>query len=170
MTSQEKQLVQTSFEKIRPQAEAAASLFYGHLFELDSRLEKLFTDELRSQGFSLMQMVAVTVSGLDRLDEPTPQLHELGARHAGYGVGEHDYETVRTALLWTLDRVLGDAFTPEVRDAWSAVYELPGDTVKAGASEALIVTTAPASNEVATCTSGDRNAWRKYFPLPAKRI
>ena len=169
MTSQEKQLVQTSFEKIRPQAEAAASLFYGHLFELNPRLEKLFTDELRSQGFSLVQMVAVTVSGLDHLDDIVPLLHELGARHAGYGVDERDYGTVRAAWLWTLDRVLGDAFTPEVRDAWTAVYELLAGTMRTGAREVLIVTAAPARVESATRTSDDRNGCRKYFPAAANK-
>ena len=33
----------------------------------------------------------------------------------------HD-RTVEVVLLWTLEQALGEAFTPEVRDAWRAVY------------------------------------------------
>jgi nitric oxide dioxygenase len=48
----------------------------------------------------------------------------LGRRHAGYGVAPADYETVGVALLATLEKGLGDAFTPEVRDAWAACIAL----------------------------------------------
>src|SRR5437868_4607568 len=98
MTSRQKRLVQRSIEEIKPQSEAMASLFYGHLFELDPRLEKLFANELRSQGFDLMQAISIAVSGPARPAKLTPLLHELGARCAGYGVEERDYETVRAAL------------------------------------------------------------------------
>jgi nitric oxide dioxygenase len=46
----------------------------------------------------------------------------LGRRHAGYGVRDEHYTAGGHALLWTLEQGLGDAFTPEVRDAWSAAY------------------------------------------------
>lgn len=59
----------------------------------------------------------------------------MGARHAGYGVGDADYGKVGDALLWTREQGLGDDFTPEVRDAWVEVYILPADTMKTGAAE-----------------------------------
>jgi hemoglobin-like flavoprotein len=48
----------------------------------------------------------------------------LGQRHAGYGVKEQDYETVGQALLWTLEQGLGAGFTPDVREAWTTLYQL----------------------------------------------
>jgi hemoglobin-like flavoprotein len=41
----------------------------------------------------------------------------LGARHSGYGVAAAHYAIVGEALLWTLERGLGEGFTPEVRSA-----------------------------------------------------
>ncbi len=32
------------------------------------------------------------------------------------------YDTVASALLWTLDKGLGTDFTPEVGEAWAATY------------------------------------------------
>jgi len=169
MTPEQKNLVQTSFEQIKPIADTAAALFYGRLFDLDPRLEPLFKGDLNEQGRKLMHMIGLAVRGLNRLEELMPLLHELGARHAGYGVTERDYETVGSALLWTLEQGLGEVFTPEVRHAWIAVYELLAGTMKAGAGEALLVTTTPAASEAATSTGGERNGWRAYFPAAANK-
>jgi hemoglobin-like flavoprotein len=59
----------------------------------------------------------------------------LGARHSGYGVTEAHYAIVGEALLWTLDRGLGEGFTPEVRSAWAKVYGVIAATMQAGATE-----------------------------------
>jgi hemoglobin-like flavoprotein len=48
---------------------------------------------------------------------------------------EH-YQTVGAALLWTLEQGLGDAFTPDVRDAWATAYELLATVMQMGAIEA----------------------------------
>jgi hemoglobin-like flavoprotein len=153
MTGKQKLLVQKSFEQVKPIADAAASLFYGCLFELDPSLEALFTGDLKEQGRKLMKMIGLAVKGLDNLQELIPTLLALGARHAAYGVAERDYITVRRALLWTLEKGLGEGFTPEVKEAWIAVYKLLADTMKAGARNAVLVEV-PAVDH-ATCTGGD---------------
>jgi hemoglobin-like flavoprotein len=42
---------------------------------------------------------------------------------------------VGEVLLWTLERGLADAFTPEVRAAWTKVYGVLAATMQAGAAE-----------------------------------
>jgi hemoglobin-like flavoprotein len=115
-------LVQESFDKVVPIADAAATLFYGRLFDLDPALESLFKGDMAEQGRKLMQMIGVAVKGLDRLEQVLPAVRMLGARHAGYGVRERDYETVGRALIWTLTKGLGDDFTPETEAAWAETY------------------------------------------------
>lgn len=139
MTPKQKQLVQTSFEQVEPIAEVAASLFYGRLFDLDPSLERLFKGDLKEQGPKLMQMMSVFVRGLEDLDELAPSVQALGKRQAGYGVEAHHYKTVGTAFLWTLEHGLGSAFTPEVKEAWSALYHLLAQTMKAGARKAIVI-------------------------------
>ena len=139
MTGKQKRLVQTSFEQVKPFADVAARLFYGCLFELDPRLEALFRGDREEQGRKLMRMIGLAVNGLDNLAELVPTLLALGGRHASYGVVERDYITVRRALLWTLERGLGAAFTPEVRESWATVYNLLADTMKVGAKSAVLV-------------------------------
>ena len=132
----QKALVQTSFAQVRPIADAAAALFYRRLFELDPELRPLFKGDMEEQGRKLMEMIGLAVKGLDRPETLLPALAALGRRHAGYGVNERDYETVGEALIWTLEQGLGPSFTPDIRDAWSALYRFVADTMREGAVSA----------------------------------
>jgi hemoglobin-like flavoprotein len=137
VTEAQKNLVQHSFTAIVPIAGDAAALFYQKLFELDPSLEKMFRGDMNEQRKKLMQMLTAAVKGLDRLDQLVPVVKELGRRHEGYGVTDKHYETVAIALLWTLEMGLGSAFTPEVAEAWAAVYGLLASTMKEAARESV---------------------------------
>jgi len=138
MTSRQVELVQTTWAKVVPIADEAAKLFYSRLFELDPELRPLFKTSIQEQGKKLMQMITVAVRGLGDLDKLVPAVQDLGARHAGYGVRRKDYETVGAALLWTLDQGLGEAFTPEVEEAWFTVYNLLATTMQSGAPKEAV--------------------------------
>ncbi len=135
MTPEQKILVQTSFAKVMPIADVAATLFYQRLFELDPSLRALFKGDMQAQGRALMGMLKVAISALDRLEEIVPAVQQMGRRHAGYGVQAAHYATVADALLWTLHQGLGDAFTPQVKQAWIAVYTLLAGTMQAASKE-----------------------------------
>ena len=122
MNGEQINLVQESFGKVVLIADTAAALFYGRLFDIDPALEPLFKGDMVEQGRKLMQMIGVAVKSLDRLEQVLPAVRALGARHAGYGVREKDYDTVGSALIWTLKKGLGDGFTPETEAAWAEVY------------------------------------------------
>jgi hemoglobin-like flavoprotein len=116
-------LVQATWQQVTPIADTAARLFYGRLFELEPDLRSLFgRTDMEEQRRKLMQMLAVAVAALDRLETLRPALEALGRRHIDYGVGDRHYNLVGAALLWTLEQGLGDEYTGSVRDAWTAVY------------------------------------------------
>lgn len=123
MTPTEIGLIRDSWTAVEPIADTAAGLFYGRLFELDPAIERLFRrTDMDAQRKNLMQTLTVVVKSLDRLDQILPAVEALGRRHAGYGVREGHYATVGAALLWTLEQGLGDAFTTDVRKAWTTAY------------------------------------------------
>ena len=136
MTPEQIKLVKTSWSQVTPIADKAAELFYGKLFELNPELRQLFKADMAEQGRKLMSMIDAAVNSLDRLNEIVPAVQSLGARHAGYGVKDADYDTVAAALLWTLEQGLGDSFTPQVKDSWVTVYGVLADTMKQAAAEA----------------------------------
>jgi hemoglobin-like flavoprotein len=136
LSAQQIELVQSTWKSVVPISDQAASLFYGKLFELDSDTKLLFAQtDIEEQKKKLMQMISVAVNGLDRLEQIVPAVQALGKRHVSYNVQDDHYDTVGTALLWTLEQGLGDAFTPEVQEAWAATYTVLADTMKAAATE-----------------------------------
>ena len=124
ITDQQITLVQNTFEKVAGIPDTVASLFYTRLFELDPSLKPMFKGDLTEQGRKLMQVMAYAVRALRDLDKVIPAVQALGQRHVGYGVKLEHYNTVGTALLWTLEQGLGSDFTPEVKAAWAAIYGL----------------------------------------------
>jgi hemoglobin-like flavoprotein len=130
-------LVQRSFAVIAPIADDAAVLFYQRLFEIDPSLKTMFSGDMAEQRRKLMQMLTAAVKGLQRLDRLVPVLEDLGRRHIGYGVTDQHYDTVGAALLWTLEKGLGRAFTPEMKEAWAAVYGVLADTMRNAAARQL---------------------------------
>lgn len=136
MTPAQIDAVKTSFAAVMPIADQAGMLFYERLFTLDPSLRPLFKGDIEVQSKVLMQMIATAVGSLDRLETILPAVKALGVRHAGYGVIEPHYQTVGDALLWTLERGLGTAFTPEVSEAWVAAYAVLAETMQTAAREA----------------------------------
>jgi hemoglobin-like flavoprotein len=131
--------VKRSFALVAPIADQVGILFYTRLFEIDPSLRRLFKADIKAQSKKLMQMIAVAVNGLDALETIVPAVQALGARHAGYGVTDAHYDTVASALLWTLEQGLGDVFTPAAREAWTAAYVLLAGTMKAAARQPVPV-------------------------------
>ena len=133
MTPKQIELVQGTWRQVLPVADDAAQLFYTRLFDLDPSLQELFRGDMKEQGRRLMAMIGFAVNGLSRLDSLLPGLQALGQRHSGYGVRDEHYDTVATALLWTLGKGLGASFTLEVKEAWIAAYGVLSSAMKQAA-------------------------------------
>jgi len=129
MTPEQIELVQRTWRAVLPVGDTAAELFYGKLFSLEPNLRALFRNDLVEQGRNLTAMISVAVGMLSRPERITLAVRQLGRRHAGYGVEPRHYELVAVALLWTLEKCLGEAFTPEAKSAWSAVYAFLAGTM-----------------------------------------
>jgi hemoglobin-like flavoprotein len=127
MTPEQVKAIQDSFDKVKPIAEQAAALFYGRLFEIAPAVKPLFRGDMTEQGRKLMASLAVVVQGLDNLESVLPAASALAKRHVGYGVKAADYAPVGVALLWTLEKGLGDQWTPELAAAWGEAYKVLSD-------------------------------------------
>jgi nitric oxide dioxygenase len=122
MTPDQVKLVQQSFAKVAPISDQAAVLFYDRLFEVAPSVKALFPADMTEQRRKLMATLAAVVNGLGNLESVLPAASALAIRHVSYGARAEHYPVVGAALLWTLKRGLGDGWTPEVADAWSAAY------------------------------------------------
>jgi hemoglobin-like flavoprotein len=137
MTPEQIEMVKASWRDVLPIRDQAAALFYTRLFELDPTLRQLFNGNMEEQGRKLMQMLNTVVQKLDRLNELLPQVRELAQRHVEYGVKDSDYDTVGSALMWTLGIGLGDAFTPDLSEAWATAYMALSDEMRRDVKDSL---------------------------------
>ncbi len=122
MTPDQVKLVQQSFAKLAPIADHAAVMFYNRLFEVAPHVKAMFPADLTEQCRKLMATLSAVVNGLGTLESVLPAASALARRHVSYGAKAEHYPVVGGALLWTLEKGLGDGWTTEVADAWTAAY------------------------------------------------
>ena len=131
MSPEQKNLVKTTWAMVVPIADTAAGLFYDRLFVIDASTRTMFTaTNMTEQRKKLMQALAFVINGLDRTEQLVPTIQSLGRNHVRYGVTDKHYDSVGSALLWTLEQGLKDAWTPAAKDAWVAAYTLVAGVMK----------------------------------------
>lgn len=125
MLKEEIQLVKDSWNEVKKIADVAGPLFYNRLFEIAPEIRPMFRNsDLAEQSRKLFSMLNYVIAKLDVLDEIIAEVTKLAQRHVTYGVKESHYTQVGEALLWTLEKGLGENWTPLVKDAWVSCYTL----------------------------------------------
>ena len=122
VTPRQIELVQSSFRSVLLVSESTAQLFYARLFAIEPELQQLFTGDMKQQAKLFMHALGAAVAWLNKFNSVVPSLEALAQRHLGYGVKPEHYAAMEEALLWALERALGEAFTDEVRSAWLELY------------------------------------------------
>ena len=133
MTPQQVAIVQDSFKKMAPIAAFAADLFYERLFIIAPETGPLVPADLCEQKRKLIAMLATTVANLHKIEQMLPIIQDLGRRHVNYGVTAGRYQLVGKALLWILERGIGDDFSPSVKVAWQEAYAVLSGAMKSAA-------------------------------------
>ena len=128
-------LVKTSWMQVLPIRDMAAELFYTRLFELSPCLRPLFERDMEDQGRAFLATISVAVTNLERPSTLLPALGALGARHDAYGFKDHHFDVVSKALVETLHRCLGEAFTPETQAAWIENYNGIATVIRTAAAD-----------------------------------
>ena len=122
MTPDQVRLVQQSFSRVVPISDQAATIFYDRLFELAPHVKAMFPADMTEQKKKLMATLGVVVNGLGDLSSVLPAASALAKRHVAYGAKPEHYPVVGSALLWTLEKGLGQGWTSDVAAAWTAAY------------------------------------------------
>jgi hemoglobin-like flavoprotein len=125
-----------SFAIVAAQPREFAAAFYQRLFELAPDTRQLFPADMQWQQSKFAQSLATIV---DCLNDPVailPALHQLGARHSGYGTSVMHYAPVGEALLGMLEQASGGQLEAPVRQAWRRLYGWIVAEMLSGAREA----------------------------------
>jgi hemoglobin-like flavoprotein len=139
VTPEQIKLIKLSFAPLIGRKLEAGKLFYQRLFEIAPDVKSMFKSDINAQADKLMSTLGLVIANLQDAPTLVSMLENLGQKHVGYGVQEEHYDKVGAALLWTLEKMLGDAFTNEAKIAWSDLYQtaasvMRGTALKKGSS------------------------------------
>ena len=124
-------LIRTSYELVAPQAAELARHFYATLFSRAPETRDLFPVSMEVQRSRLLRALVHVVQMVDRPDELLPFLEQLGRDHRKFGVLSQHYDAVGAALIGTIRKFAGPAWTPEVERAWTSAYRTVADAMRA---------------------------------------
>ncbi|MCU0570857.1 MAG: globin domain-containing protein [Oculatellaceae cyanobacterium Prado106] len=117
------ELLEQSFDQIKPQATEFAERFYGNLFEGNPEVRSLFArSDMAAQQQKLLESLVFVVSNLRNPEVMVKAVRGLGTRHVKYGIVPEHYPLVGAALLQTFAEFLQEDWTPELAAAWAAAY------------------------------------------------
>ncbi len=123
-------LIRASFAVLEPRCDEFATRFFDRLFAMAPHLRPRTEPDPASRCAMLKQLFA---GGLERITGShavIPTAADLGIRRNSVGVTNEYMDWMGAALLWTLGQCLGDAFTPELREAWTEFYVRIADEMR----------------------------------------
>ncbi|KAG8448977.1 hypothetical protein GDO86_015880 [Hymenochirus boettgeri] len=137
LSETQKELIRDSWQAVSQDQLHHGMVLFTRLFELEPDLVLLFqynsthfteaqeclsSTEFMEHIRKVMTVIDTAVSSLDSLQSLTEYLTNLGRKHRAVGVKLESFSTVGESLLFALETGLGDAFTPDTREAWSQLY------------------------------------------------
>lgn len=130
MDARQVALVQQTFEKAAALGEQVADIFYDELFAIDPSLRTMFPGDMKEQKKKLLATLALVIRSLHAPENILKPAQNLAIKHLDYGVRPEHYTFVGNALLRTLKKGLGEAYTAEVRDAWVEAFRTLANIMK----------------------------------------
>jgi hemoglobin-like flavoprotein len=134
ITPQQVELIRHSFDAIWPVRGKLAERFYARFFELAPDARALFPVDMERQNLKLMDMIAAIVGAIENRDMFRSIIHNTGRDHARFGARPEQFAAFGEALIWGMEQQFGEAFTPEIKAAWTALYDAVQRDMIAGAA------------------------------------
>ncbi|MEM9003040.1 MAG: globin family protein [Cyanobacteria bacterium P01_F01_bin.86] len=133
-TALQVELLEQSFEKVKPQANEFVGSFYENLFTDYPAAKPLFVHtNMAEQSNKLLASLVFVVENLKKPGALTEALKGLGARHVKYGALPEHYPLVGNSLLKTFEQYLGADWTPATKQAWIDAYGVITEVMLEGA-------------------------------------
>jgi NAD(P)H-flavin reductase len=124
-----------SFARIAMHGDEVPLHFYADLFLKHPETRDMFPISMQAQRSHLVDALVKVVANVDRGDDLTAFLRDLGRDHRKFGAVADHYGAVGASLLATFAHFSGDAWTPELEADWKGAYELIASVMISAARE-----------------------------------
>ena len=145
------ELLEQSFELVKPKADEFVGSFYNNLFTDYPAAKPLFEhSDMAKQQQMLKGALVMVIENLRKPEVLSNALKGLGARHVKYGALPEHYPLVGNSLIKTLEQYAGDAWSLELKEAWAGAYGAITELMLEGADyteEEVALESAPAREE-----------------------
>ncbi len=130
LSTQQIDTVKSTIPLLESAGSAITEHFYQRMFSHNPELQHIFNMSNQRSGkqpFALFDAVAAYAKNIDNLAVLTTAVERIANKHASLNIQPEHYPIVGHHLLETLRELAGDAFTPEVEEAWTAAYQFLAD-------------------------------------------
>lgn len=162
-TDQTMATIKATIPLLQSAGTAITEHFYNRLFTHHPELKNIFNMSNQSSGRqkqALFDAIAAYAMNIDNLGALKEAVERIANKHTSLNIQPEHYKVVGHHLIETLRELAGEAFTPEVEEAWTTAYGVLAD-VFIGREE-----------EIYSSNEQSQGGWRgeRQFRLVEKRI
>ncbi|MBP2303351.1 NO-inducible flavohemoprotein [Azospirillum picis] len=118
-------VIKATAPAVAANANRITGTFYPLMFERFPEVRSVFNQSHQrssAQPEALANAIIAYASNIDRLEVLGPAVEGIVQKHVSLNITPDQYEIVGTCLMEAIGKVLGEAVTAEVADAWGAAY------------------------------------------------
>lgn len=160
ISDQHMALVKATVPALREHGETITKTFYKGLFDAHPELYNIFNPANQKNGGQPRSLAAAVLAFAEHIDNPSVlggMLERIEGKHVSLEVKPEHYPIVGQNLLVAIKKVLGDAATPEILDAWGAAYGKLAE-IMIGGEKALY-----------DANAAQPGGWREFKPFRVDR-
>lgn len=119
------QLIKATVPVLAEHGKTITTVFYKNMLDAHPELNNVFNMPNQVNGHqprALAGALFAYASNIDNLGALVPAVELICNKHASLYIKPDDYKIVAKYLLEAMGEVLGEALTPEIKDAWAAAY------------------------------------------------
>ncbi|QEA40542.1 NO-inducible flavohemoprotein [Pistricoccus aurantiacus] len=126
LTAKQEQLIEATAPLVAEHLDTITQRFYPLMFERYPEIKPLFNQAHQADGGQPRVLAGAVLAYVQLRKEPEKVKATLATvveKHVSLNIRPDQYPIVGECLLAAVAEVLGDAVTPEIADAWGALYE-----------------------------------------------
>jgi nitric oxide dioxygenase len=130
LTQQHIDTVKATIPLLASAGVAITDHFYRRLFTHHPELKNIFNLSHQHSGAQKVALFDAIAAYAHHIENPAAlksAIERIAQKHTGFNVQPEHYQVVGHHLIETLRELAGEAFTPEVEEAWSEAYGVLAD-------------------------------------------